>query len=160
MSCRRASRIGGTIVELKVRQGDHVDQGQVIATVGDRKLALQINSYAAQVQAAQAQARTGQSSNSTARSAWSRRAPFPATRSISRARPINVALSNLKSIIAQRAVVQQQVKEGKILAPTAGRVITVPVTAGTVVMAATSSPPWPSRISCCGSKCPNAMPVI
>ncbi len=42
--------------ELKVRQGDRVDQGQVIATVGDRKLALQINSYGAQVQAAQAQA--------------------------------------------------------------------------------------------------------
>ena len=49
------ARTGGTIVELKVRQGDHVEQGQVIATVGDQKLALQINSYAAQVQAAQAQ---------------------------------------------------------------------------------------------------------
>ncbi len=46
----------------------------------------------------------------------------------------NVALSNLASISAQRSVVQQQVTEGKILAPTAGRVITVPVTAGTVVM--------------------------
>jgi len=29
------ARIGGTIVELKVRQGDHVEQGQVIATVSD-----------------------------------------------------------------------------------------------------------------------------
>ena len=27
-------RTGGTILELKVRQGDHVDQGQVIALVG------------------------------------------------------------------------------------------------------------------------------
>ena len=34
------ARIGGTIIELQVRQGDHVEQGQVIATVGDPKLAL------------------------------------------------------------------------------------------------------------------------
>jgi hypothetical protein len=32
-------------------------------------------------------------------------------------------------------VIEQQVTEGKVLAPAAGRVLTVPVTAGTVVMA-------------------------
>jgi len=48
-------RTAGTILSLKVRQGDSVTQGQIIATVGDPKLALQSNSYAAQVAAAQAQ---------------------------------------------------------------------------------------------------------
>ena len=48
-------RTAGTIMELRVRQGDHVNQGQVIATVGDPRLSLQIKSYAAQVTAAQAQ---------------------------------------------------------------------------------------------------------
>lgn len=127
------ARIGGTILELKVRQGDHVEQGQVIATVGDQKLALQINSYAAQVQAAQAQV-------AQAKLEFDRAQRLVAEGAIARNMfdqaytTYNVALSNLASISAQRSVVQQQVTEGKILAPTAGRVITVPVTAGTVVM--------------------------
>ncbi len=127
------ARIGGTILELKVRQGDRVAQGQVIATVGDQKLALQIGSYQAQVQAAQAQL-------AQARLEFERAQRLVAEGAIARnmfdqARTAyNVALSNVKSITSQRAVVQQQVTEGQILAPTAGRVITVPVTAGTVVM--------------------------
>jgi RND family efflux transporter MFP subunit len=47
----------------------------------------------------------------------------------------NVAQSNLNSIVAQRAVVVEQQVQGQVLAPTSGRVITVPVTAGTVAMA-------------------------
>lgn len=127
------SRIGGTILELKVRQGDAVKSGQVIATVADAKLALQINSYAAQVQAASAQV-------AQAKVEYDRAQRLVAQGAIARnafdqARTnYNVALSNLKSINAQRSVVQQQVTEGEILAPTSGRVITVPVTAGTVVM--------------------------
>ena len=127
------ARIGGTILELEVRQGDHVEQGQVIATVGDQKLALQINSYAAQVQAAQAQV-------AQAKLEFDHAQRLVAEGAIARNMfdqahtTYNVALSNLASINAQRSVVQQQVTEGKILAPTAGRVITVPVTAGTVVM--------------------------
>ena len=48
-------RAGGTVAELKVRQGDHVEQGQVIALVGDPKRAMQVHASAAQAQAAQAQ---------------------------------------------------------------------------------------------------------
>ena len=127
------SRLGGTILELKVRQGDHVDQGQVIATVGDPKLALQISSYGAQVRAAQAQAAQAKVERDRAQHLVTQgaisRNNFDQSRTA-----YDVALSNLKSIDAQRAVIQQQVVEGNILAPTSGRVITVPVTAGTVVM--------------------------
>jgi len=49
------ARIGGTIIELKVRQGDSVLQGQVIATISDKKLGFQASSYGAQVAATQAQ---------------------------------------------------------------------------------------------------------
>ncbi|MBI3676057.1 MAG: efflux RND transporter periplasmic adaptor subunit [Proteobacteria bacterium] len=126
-------RTGGTILELKVRQGDRVEQGQVIATVGDQKLALTISSYAAQVQAAQAQL-------TQAKVEYERAQRLIASGAVARSvfdqahTAYNVAVSNLKSIIAQRDVVQQQQSEGQVLAPTAGRVITVPVTAGTVVM--------------------------
>lgn len=127
-------RTAGTIMALKVRQGDRVSQGQVIATVGDPRLSLQIKSYAAQVAAAQAQldetklnfdrAQRLIASGAIARSAYDQaRTAF------------NVAQSNLKSIIAQRAVIVEQQVQGEVLAPTAGRVITVPVTAGTVAMA-------------------------
>lgn len=126
-------RTGGTILELKVRQGDRVDQGQVIATVGDQKLALTVNSYAAQVQAAQAQL-------AQAKVEYDRARRLVAADAISRnsydqARTAyNVAASNLKSIAAQRAVIKEQETQGRVLAPTSGRVLTVPVTAGTVAM--------------------------
>lgn len=126
-------RTGGTILELKVRQGDHVEQGQVIALIGDRKLSLEVSSYQAQVQAAQAQL-------AQAKTELDRAQRLIASGAISRNQfdqartAYNVAQSNVKSMAAQRAVVQQQQTEGEVLAPTSGRVITVPVTAGTVVM--------------------------
>lgn len=126
-------RTAGTIVELDVRQGDRVEQGQVIATVGDQKLALTVSSYAAQVQAAQAQL-------AQAKLEYERAQRLIASGAIARNMydqahtAYNVAASNLKSITAQRAVVQQQETEGQVLAPASGRVITVPVIAGTVVM--------------------------
>jgi RND family efflux transporter MFP subunit len=127
-------RTGGTILELKVRQGDHVDQGQVIALVGDQKLSLQVNSYQAQVQAAQAQ--LAQAKVEFERSQRLISAGAISRNALDQSRTAyDVAQSNLTSIIAQRAVVQQQQTEGQVLAPTPGRVITVPVTAGTVVMA-------------------------
>src|SRR5579864_7421058 len=36
------ARIGGTVAALAVREGDHVEQGQVVASVGDEKIALQM----------------------------------------------------------------------------------------------------------------------
>lgn len=127
------ARIGGTIVELRVKQGDQVEQGQVIATVGDPKLALQTNAFSAQVQAAQAQLAQAQldfqrAQRLIAANAISKNA-FDQARTA-----FDVANSNVRSMSAQRSVVQQQSHEGQVLAPTAGRVITVPVTAGTVLM--------------------------
>jgi RND family efflux transporter MFP subunit len=126
-------RTGGTILELKVRQGDRVEQGQVIATIGDQKLTLTVRSYLAQVQAAQAQLAQAQLE-------YGRAQRLIATGAIARNEydkahtALNVAQSALKSIKAQQAVVQEQETQGRVLAPTAGRVIAVPVTAGTVVM--------------------------
>ena len=127
------ARIGGTIVELKVRQGDHVDEGQVIAVVSDKKLGFQASSYGAQVAAAQAQL-------AQAKADFERAQRLTAANAISKSAfdqartALNVAQSNVNAFAAQRAVVQQQSNEGEVLAPQTGRVITVPVTAGTVLM--------------------------
>jgi RND family efflux transporter MFP subunit len=127
-------RTGGTIMSLKVRQGDYVTRGQVIATVGDPKLGLQSSSLAAQIAAARAQLAQAQAD-------FDRAQRLIASGAIARnmydqaQTGLNVAQSNLKSIQAQAAVVREQATEGNVAAPTSGRVITVPVTAGTVVMA-------------------------
>ena len=127
------ARIAGTIVALSARWGDRVDQGQVIATVGDPKLTLQINSSAALVAAAEAQL-------AQAKVEFERAQRLIGQGAISRNQfdqsrtAFNVAQSNVRSLGAQRAVISQQKSEGAVLAPTAGRVITVPVTAGSVVM--------------------------
>src|SRR6266540_4357605 len=34
------ARIGGTVAELKVKEGDRVEAGQIVATIGDEKLVL------------------------------------------------------------------------------------------------------------------------
>lgn len=127
------ARIGGTIIELHVRQGDRVEQGQLIATVGDPKLALQVSSYSAQVQAAQAQLAQAKLDYDRAQRLIA--AGAIAKNAFDQARTAyNVAASNVRSLDAQRAVIQQQSVEGQVLAPTAGRVITVPVTSGTVLL--------------------------
>ena len=41
----------------------------------------------------------------------------------------------MKARTAERSVIEQQITEGTVLAPAAGRVLTVPVTMGTVVLA-------------------------
>ena len=66
----------------------------------------------------------------------------------------------MKSRTAERSVIEQQIAEGKVLAPTAGRVLTVPVTAGTVICRASRWRPSPNRISCCGCACRSAMPAF
>jgi multidrug resistance efflux pump len=43
------ARIGGTVAELAVKEGDEVALSQLIATVGDEKLALQLKSLDAQI---------------------------------------------------------------------------------------------------------------
>src|ERR1700739_4933071 len=55
------ARIGGTVAELVVKEGDHVELGQVVVTVGDEKIALQMKSLDAQIaglEAALAQTKT------------------------------------------------------------------------------------------------------
>lgn len=127
-------RTAGTILSLKVRQGDFVSQGQVIAMVGDPKLALQSNAYAAQVAAARAQMDQAKADFDRAQRLIGAGAIARNMYDQSRTN-YNVAQSNLRSVMAQGAVVREQATEGQVAAPTSGRILAVPVTAGTVVMA-------------------------
>lgn len=127
------ARIGGTIAELTVREGDKVERGQVIATVGDEKLVLQVRTLDAQIAALKAQLAQANIDLERAQRIYKTGA-IPKAQLDQAQTNVDVASNSLKAQTGQRAVVQQQLTEGQVLAPSAGRVLTVPVTAGTVVL--------------------------
>ena len=128
------ARLGGTVVELKVNEGDEVTLGQVIAVIGDDKLALQLGSVDAQIAAARAQLVKTQDDYRRVQELFKNGTVAKARFDDAKA-TLQIADNQLKSIIAQRSVVNQQVREGQILAPAAGRVLSVPITKGAVLMA-------------------------
>lgn len=127
------ARIGGTVIALKVREGDSVARGQEIATIGDDKLTLQMNSLDAQIQALQAQAGQAQLDYDRT-SGLVERGTLPRTKLDEARTALNVADNNLRAKTAERAVVQQQFKEGQVLAPDDGRVLKKMITLGSVVL--------------------------
>ncbi len=128
------ARIGGTVAELSVKEGDHVAQGQVVATVGDEKLVLQMKSLDAQIAGLEAQLAQTQGDLTRAEDLFSK-GTIPKTRLDEARTAFNVATNAHRARIAERSVIEQQLAEGKVLAPTAGRVLQVPVTTGTVILA-------------------------
>jgi len=127
------ARIGGTVVELAVKEGDSVKQGQVVATIGDEKLALQMKSLDAQISGLADQVAQAQNDLTRAEDLFSR-GTVPKTTLDQARTAFNVASNALKARTAERSVIQQQVTEGKVLAPASGRVLRVPVTTGTVIL--------------------------
>ena len=127
------ARIGGTVASLSVHQGDIVKQGQVIAVVGDEKLLLQINSLDAQIAGLQSQLAQAQTDLTRAETLF-RQGVGPRTTMDQARTAVDVATAVLRARNAERAVTLQNLQEGQVLAPVAGRVVTVPLTTGTVVL--------------------------
>lgn len=126
-------RIGGTIVQLNVREGDPVTRGQAIAAIGDDKLALQMKSLDAQIDALQAQSSQAQI-DFTRIEGLVERGTLPRVRLDEARTALNVAENGLRAKVAERAVVQQQFNEGQVLAPAGGRVLKKLVAVGSVVL--------------------------
>lgn len=127
------TRIGGTIASLSVHQGDAVSQGQVIAVVADEKLLLQIRSLDAQIAGLQSTLAQASVDLGRAETLFRQGAGPRATYDQART-AVEVATATLRARTAERAVAQQTLDEGQVLAPVSGRVITVPLTKGTVVL--------------------------
>ncbi len=127
------ARIGGTLESLSVRQGDPVSRGQVIAVVGDEKLRLQIRSLDAQIAGLQSQAAQARLDLDRAETLFRQGAGSRVAADQTRT-ALEVASSALRARTAERAMAQQNLSEGEVLAPVDGRVITVPLTTGSVVL--------------------------
>lgn len=127
------TRIGGTVADLTVTEGDKVTVGQVIATVRDPKLPLQLAALDARIQALKAQQHQAELELGRARQL---RASGTGTqqRLDDAQAALDVARAQIAAMEAERSVVAQQLREGEVLAPAAGRVLQVKVIAGAVVM--------------------------
>jgi len=126
-------RIGGTVAQLSVREGDAVSRGQPIAAIGDQKLVLQLTSLDAQIEALQAQANQAQI-DFTRTEGLVERGTLPRVKLDETRTALNVADNSLRAKRAERAVVDQQLSEGQVLAPDDGRVLKKLVTVGSVVL--------------------------
>ena len=126
-------RTGGTVAELSVRHGDIVRTGQIVAVVGDDKTVLHISALDAQITVVQSQ--LAQTQNDLSRADALFRQGAGTRVALDQARTaMEVAAATLKTRTAERDVARQQFVEGQVLAPVSGRVLSVPVTKGTVVL--------------------------
>ncbi|QAU38793.1 efflux RND transporter periplasmic adaptor subunit [Bradyrhizobium guangdongense] len=127
-------RIGGTVAQLNVREGDRVAAGQAIATIGDEKLVLQMKSLDAQIEALQAQANQAQL-DFTRTEGLVERGILPRIKLDEQRTALNVAENGLRAKTAERAVINEQLNQGQVLAPADGRVLKRLITVGSVVLA-------------------------
>ncbi|WP_119388228.1 efflux RND transporter periplasmic adaptor subunit [Taklimakanibacter lacteus] len=128
------ARIGGTLAGLTAREGDHVEQGQIIARIGDEKLVLQMKSLDAQIAGLEAQ-RAQAETDFTRIKTLVDRGTLPRTRLDEAQTSLRVAENALQSRTAERLVIGQQLSEGDVFSPAAGRILKVPLTAGAVLLA-------------------------
>lgn len=127
------TRIGGTITELAVDEGDQVRAGQVLARVVDPKLPLQERASEAQVAALEAQRQQAIAELERVRALRSG-GTVAAARLDEAVAAVGVLDGQIAAAKAQLEVVRQQAREGEVLAPRDGRTLAVQVTLGTVVM--------------------------
>ncbi|HCL66573.1 MAG TPA: efflux transporter periplasmic adaptor subunit [Rhizobium sp.] len=128
------ARIGGTLIELKVTEGDSVTTGDIIATVKDDKIDFQIAAIDAQLSGLKASMENAQSELARGEELI-KRGVTTAQRLDALRTQVDVVRNQIAAAEAQRSVVVQQGKEGSVLAPATGKVLSVPVTRNAVIMA-------------------------
>lgn len=127
------ARIGGTVAELKIREGDVVAAGQEVARIVDQKLSLQLQAIDSRIKSQQA-ARDKAKLDFDRASELMRRGVSTQAQLDQAKAALDIAERNLQAIKSDRDVIVQQSAEGAVLAPGAGRVLTVPVSQGRVLL--------------------------
>jgi RND family efflux transporter MFP subunit len=127
------ARIGGTIAEITVKVGDQVAAGDVVATVVDPKLALKLDALDARIKAVNAQLDNATTNLARARQLFAQ-GTIAKSRLDDLQTQVDVLTNDLGAVEADRTVVVQQSEEGSIEAPAGGRVLSVPLSRGSVIM--------------------------
>ena len=128
------ARISGTITEVRVSEGSEVKEGKVIGIVVDDKIALQLAAAKAKIEALNSQLSNARTQLDRAQQLRGSGAGTQANLDQARMQ-FEVATNQVAAAEADKAVIEHGAREGEILAPASGRVLTVPVTPGSVILA-------------------------
>ena len=127
------ARIGGVIAALTIKEGDIVAAGAVVAQVADEKLALQMQALDSRIASLESQ--RDQAKVDYDRVAELKKRGVSTQTQLDQAKTnLDVAERNLAALRGDREVIAQQATEGAVLAPGAGRVLSVPVSVGRVIL--------------------------
>ena len=127
------ARIGGTILSLSVEEGSAVKAGDVVAVVADDKLALQLGALDSRLKALDAELENATADLDRARTLLAS-GVVPKKQVDAFQTKVDVLTNQRAAAAAERSVLEQQQTEGQVTAPAPGRVLSVPVTRGSVVM--------------------------
>ncbi|MCE5971943.1 efflux RND transporter periplasmic adaptor subunit [Sinirhodobacter sp. WL0062] len=128
------ARLGGTLVELSVSEGDQVQAGQPLGRIVDEKITFQLTAVDAQITALESQLANAESELKRGEELQAR--GVTTTQRLDQLRTqVDVYAGQIEAQRASRKVIEQQASEGEVLAPISGRVLDVPVAKGAVVMA-------------------------
>jgi len=127
------TRISGTIKGLTIDEGSEVVTGQKIAVITDRKLSLKLAFLDTKMESLRAQRKLAATDLERAVSLQRSGAASQARLDETQTR-LDIVNSQIESLKAEKSVVYQEVADGNVLAPASGRVLSVAVTNGSVVM--------------------------
>lgn len=127
------ARISGTLVELSVREGDIVEEGQVIAVVADDRRNLEASAASSAAAAAEARAVEARANLKRVEELFAQGVYAQARLDSARAEARS-AEAQLKAARSGSAALAEVAGQGKVLAPAAGKVTNAPVPRGAVVM--------------------------
>jgi len=127
------ARIGGTIASLTVKEGQQVAAGAELAVVADPKLVLQKQALDSRIESLQSQRDKAKADFDRAVELQKRGVSTQVQVDTART-ALDVAERTLDAMQSDRDVIVQQMKEGAVLAPLAGRILKVPVQEGSVVL--------------------------
>lgn len=127
------ARVGGTLMELAVREGDQVTEGQVLAIIGDERRNLEASASRSAALAAEARASEARVTLKRVEELFAKGVYAKARLDSARAEA-RAADAQLKSARDISAALEEAVGQGKVLAPADGKVTRAPVPQGAVVM--------------------------
>jgi len=127
------ARIGGTIAVLNAREGEQAAAGAELATVADQKLVLQMQALDSRIQSQQSQRDQAKTDFDRVQELQRRGVSTQAQADLAKTN-LDVAERTLAAMRSDRSVIVQQMSEGAVLAPEAGRILSVPVSEGQVVL--------------------------
>ncbi|MCP5073169.1 MAG: efflux RND transporter periplasmic adaptor subunit [Rhodobacteraceae bacterium] len=127
------ARLGGTLQDLAVTEGDTVSASQLLARIKDEKLGFQLAALDAELGAVASQLENAQTELLRGEDLLKRGVTTVQRLDLLRTQ-VSVLANEKNAIRSKRQVIEQQANEGEVLAPVAGLVLNVPLAAGAVVM--------------------------